>query len=682
MAQILFQDAQWIFADCDIEEICDYYFEYYTEFEVSNKDAITLAICAYSQYAVYVNGIFVDCGQYDGYEDYQVYDTLDITEYVREGSNELYIGHYVCGADFSTRRKQKPGIIFTVQRKDEPIICSNCSCLSRVNRHFLSKKEKISGQLGYNFEYDATVTEDSYKPSVLAGKEKYLYPRPVEKLLLEPFAAADLYTQGVFLENKNAVCKAERMQTAYLSTCRKDTFCNIQKNKIHWSVPEETDANGVYFVFDLQRECAGLLEFALDVPEETEVLIGFGEHLQDLRVRSFIGGRNFCFRYVAKKGKQTFFYPYQRMGLRYLQFHVYSKSGALQAGIRAQKYPLTTYSMSISDRLYKHIYDVCVHTLELCVHEHYEDCPWREQALYAMDSRVQMLCGYYAFREFALPRASLVLMARSLRKDKLLELCAPGLVSVNIPAFTAVFVREVFEYVQYSGDLSLVEEIFPVLKEIVEGFADRIADNHLIPLYCGQEYWNFYEWTEGMAGRTRHFEEVFESPLNAFVSDAFRCFAKLCEMVAPDLAETYRALHQTMNQAIHEHFFDEQEKAYRTNENDEKPLHELTQGLLLYINAVPKQYKEAVAHSITSKKFISCSVSMTIYVYEALLSFGETYRAYVLQEIERIWGKMLLSGADTFWETEEGASAFSDAGSLCHGWSAVPVYLFGKYFIK
>ena len=40
---------------------------------------------------------------------------------------------------------------------------------------------------------------------------------------------------------------------------------------------------------------------------------------------------------------------------------------------------------------------------------------------------------------------------------------------------------------------------------------------------------------------------------------------------------------------------------------------------------------------------------------------------------------MLLTGTDTFWETEEGASAFGYAGSLCHGWSAVPVYLFGKY---
>ena len=94
MNQPLFQDAQWIFADCDTEEICDCYFEYCTEFEVSDKKKITLVICAYSQYAVYINGMFVNCGQYDGYEDYQVYDMLNITEYIKEGMNELYIGKY------------------------------------------------------------------------------------------------------------------------------------------------------------------------------------------------------------------------------------------------------------------------------------------------------------------------------------------------------------------------------------------------------------------------------------------------------------------------------------------------------------------------------------------------------------------------------------------------------------
>jgi hypothetical protein len=58
------------------------------------------------------------------------------------------------------------------------------------------------------------------------------------------------------------------------------------------------------------------------------------------------------------------------------------------------------------------------------MHEHYEDCPWREQALYTMDSRNQMLSGYYALSEYVFPRASLVLISKGVRPDGLLSLDA------------------------------------------------------------------------------------------------------------------------------------------------------------------------------------------------------------------------------------------------------------------
>jgi len=51
----------------------------------------------------------------------------------------------------------------------------------------------------------------------------------------------------------------------------------------------------------------------------------------------------------------------------------------------------------------------------------------------------------------------------------------------------------------------------------------------------------------------------------------------------------------------------------------------------------------------------------------------------VRKEVESIWGKMLYAGATTFWETDLGHADFHNAGSLCHGWSAVPIYLYGKY---
>ena len=42
----------------------------------------------------------------------------------------------------------------------------------------------------------------------------------------------------------------------------------------------------------------------------------------------------------------------------------------------------------------------------------------------------------------------------------------------------------------------------------------------------------------------------------------------------------------------------------------------------------------------------------------------------------RDWGHMLQHGATTFWETLKGAWDFDRAGSLCHGWSAIPLYLY------
>ena len=42
---------------------------------------------------------------------------------------------------------------------------------------------------------------------------------------------------------------------------------------------------------------------------------------------------------------------------------------------------------------------------------------------------------------------------------------------------------------------------------------------------------------------------------------------------------------------------------------------------------------------------------------------------------------MLFAGATSFWETDAGAWDFERAGSLCHGWSAVPIYLYYRYVL-
>ena len=54
------------------------------------------------------------------------------------------------------------------------------------------------------------------------------------------------------------------------------------------------------------------------------------------------------------------------------------------------------------------------------------------------------------------------------------------------------------------------------------------------------------------------------------------------------------------------------------------------------------------------------------------------FNEWILKEIQADYSFMLSSGATSVWETIEGAVAFDNAGSLCHGWSAVPTYVYHK----
>lgn len=675
-----FRDAQWIFTDGVSIPVIDRYFSYKATLTAPTGRA-TLYISAHSQYAVYLNGSFVNCGQYDDYENYQVYDTLDLTDYLQAGDNELLIVQYVCGINTSTRSIQIPGIIFAVWDRDVLLLSSNPEVLSGEEKRYNNGGEIFTGQLGCNFSYDATLPAPVFAPSIPAGKEKHLLSRPIEKLPILPLQIGQIVAQGVFLESDPAAPKAQRMQTAFLSARRRNNLCS--GDTFAWNLSGADRADGVYAVVDMGGETTGLLSFSVDVPQDTEILIGIGEHLDDLRVRSFVGGRNLAFRYVAKAGRNEFFHPFQRFGLRYIQLHIGSSSGVLHwAGLHPTLYPLHFLPNPMADRLHRRIWDVGCKTLQLCMHEHYEDCPWREQALYAMDSRVQILCGYYAFGEQRFPRAALRLMANSLRADHLLELCAPGKVRVNIPAFSAVYVREVWEYTQFTGDLTLAQEVLPTLLDICNGFVSRIDETGLIPPYRSDGMWNFYEWQPGLSGYEDYSGKTYESPLCAFVADALRCFAKLLRTLQAENAEHYEQIAQDLCAATHRHFFDPATGGYFTRMDDEKPLHGLTQALMLFAGIAPEEAANRTADLLMGNTLIPCSVSMTIYAYEALLQRGDRYRDYVLSEINRVWGRMLFHGADTFWETEAGADDFDYAGSLCHGWSAVPIYIFSHYHLS
>ena len=81
-----------------------------------------------------------------------------------------------------------------------------------------------------------------------------------------------------------------------------------------------------------------------------------------------------------------------------------------------------------------------------------------------------------------------------------------------------------------------------------------------------------------------------------------------------------------------------------------------------------------LCEKIAAGEFLDCTLSMKCFKYDALLlTDREKWQGRVVDEIRSEYKVMLDSGATSVWETAEGAPAFRNAGSLCHGWSAIPI---------
>ena len=378
--------------------------------------------------------------------------------------------------------------------------------------------------------------------------------------------------------------------------------------------------------------------------------------------------------------------PLKRTGLRYIQLFVRARSVRLfYAGVMPTVYPVSRQPFfHTADRLHQRIFEVSCDTLINCMHEHYEDCPWREQALYAMDSRNQMLCGYYAFGEYNMPRESIRLLSLSLREDNMLELCAPARISITIPSFTAMFVVQLQEYLLFSGDKAFAREMLPTAQTIVDNFIARRNADGLIPVWEDKAYWNFYEWQPYLEGYQKDKPDTeagrVDAPMNCFAILAMTCLADMMRMLGEDGSEYLKAA-EALRAATHQRFWNDAEGYYYSFANSKARWHgaELTQALAVCAGVCPEEQLDRVLERLTNSTLTPVTLSYSIFQIDALMTRPQTYSRWVFDHVAEVWGSMLHRNATTFWETIVGAWDFSNAGSLCHGWSAVPIYLYYAY---
>ena len=647
----IFEKSKWIWPTPEAH--ADEYAEFIEDVNFYGRSA-ELVISSDSNYTVYVNGSLAAFGQYADYPYKKVYDKIDVSRYMRQGKNVIAFRVWYYGINTSsTYYPGKAGLIYSLFADESLLAYSSESTLSRLSPTFVPYKEKfITSQLGLSFEYDSKKAD------------AWMFGMPDSEYPFGASAVVDI-----------------------APSMRERTCLRTELGETH--VGREVSGNGVKPVsqhgriFDLGCEAVGFICLELKTDSDKPITVAFGEHLVDAHVRQKVGGRDFSFVYHPTKGEINYYMnAFRRFGCRYVELISDEPLTDVKVSLRSVVYPVERCEAPETlTYLQSKIYDACVYTLECCMHEHYEDCPWREQALYTMDSRNQMLAGYYAFAETLFPKANLELISEDDRADDLLAICYPIKRDFAIPSFSLHFVTECEEYLKYSGDEEFIKRIYPKIKKTLDVFLNRIDEGGLAKPFEGKQMWNFYEWTDGLDGAGVWEEEdnedySYDLALNTFISVAVSRMMSINECLGFDNSELEQ-IKERLNGAILSHFYNKERGLFETRRGSGH-YSRLANSLVILAGVVTDGEAKRIAEAIKEGAGMTdASLSMRTFLYDALLlTDRDKYAEFILSDIERIYTPMLALGNNTVWETELGEADFDDAGSLCHGWSAIPIYYY------
>lgn len=616
--------AKWIWIDDKKEE--DTYAEFYDKF-ISDGEKTVLFISADADYSVSVNGKYVYSGQYADFPWYKVHDEIEITKYLNKGENEIIITVWFCGDKNFCHYINRGGLLYEIKEDENVIAYSSRKTLCRKAPYYVSGYKKIlTFQIGYSFLYDFNQQTEKYYYSIeINDMPNITFKRPIKLLSIG--------------DKINAVKKGN--------------------------------------IYDLGCETVGFPFVKFKGNKNAHLTVSFGERAEGVtriidNYDVLEKNNHYDFSYEIKCSGQdeSMFNPLRKIGCRY--FKVEGDCDVFEIGIIPVEYPFEKKRYQFDSLEHQKIYDTAVKTLLCNALEHYMDCPWREQAFWALDSRFQMKYGYVAFNGYDYQRANLKLMCEDKSFDGFSSMVVPSSDNGIIPLFTLYFIIAVVEYTEISQDLTLINEYYDKLAGYLETYINNIKDGLVA---CFENKWNFYEWNETLSGDSK---EKFDCVLNCAVIFALDNFINVIERLNKTVrANRYREIVKGLKKSVYNNFYNKEKGLFRTF-IDKENYSELANALAVLCGAIEGDLAKRICDALSDKNdMIKTTLSMKAIKYDALIKVSKTeYKSYIINDIDKCFGYMLDNGATTFWETMKGGADFNGTGSLCHGWSALPIYYY------
>lgn len=447
-----------------------------------------------------------------------------------------------------------------------------------------------------------------------------------------------------------------------------------------------------YPFVELDAKGGEVVEIA--VAEAVPGELGRGEIGDGLRLEGHLGVSH-LFHYTARPGRQRF-EKFNWTAVRAMQIVVRDAPDGIgvRVGSVATHYDAHPEGeFECSDPLLTRLWQVGRHTVLQCMHDAWVDCPGREARQWVGDGVVAFDVAALAFGPsiYPLHRQFLHQAAESQRPDGLVRMFAPGDIAADalaIPDFTLLWILSLERYHRQTADLETVDRLLPAVERALHWFERHSGKEGLL---CDVPEWHFIEWAH--IGR-----DGASAAINALHIGALKATAALADASGrPRLAASCLERAEQVTAAIGESHWDDRRGLYvdsvdpRTGTQAPRASQHAN-ALLLLFDAMPRDRISSVVSAITDVSRLKLTAAPPIvptgvlfdperdivransfyshFVYDGLARGGRF--DWVVEHIRMSYGPMLATDTTTLWES------FSPNASLCHGFSATPVYQLSK----
>lgn len=703
--------ASWIWSPGE-EAPPNSYTRFRVEFDVDAPVDHRLQISADLRYRLWINGALVGDGPPPSLPDSVYFDSYDLGEWLQPGRNCIAVV-VRCTA---TEPERRAGLLAEVTGPDGVVVATGAAgwrceratswladCTSSPANRFdpyqetFDQRREPSGWQRAGFadgEWQRPVTVASATAGLPTGQWSALAARPIpmmEEGIVRPTQVTMDECQWLATRTRPDLSVGLSQAGRPVSTSRVDGVENILTGagpvvlgSSDQHIRDHT-VDGVHdpcLLIDLGRQRTAYVELDVEGPPGAVIDIGLAERLVDGHFNNAIEGQ-FASRYIAGEGRHVWRSSVWR-GFRYLRVRV-SQTHAGQVTIHDLRAVQTRYPFvdrgrfAATDDVLNGVFEICRETVRLCCQESIMDTPWREQAQWLGDiSAVTGPAIRSCFGDTDLIEKFLSQSARTLSPEGTMAVMsnvaadAGTRPSRDIPDYTLWWVIDLLEHYRYTGEVSLLDDYFPVVRGVIDGISKHLNDHGTLNSFG----WVFIDWSPlDKDGESAALNAIFYGALRAAIEVAG--FAQQQEDAA-----RWSGTADRLAGAFRGRFWDEEQGAFIDAVDEQgvrsRQVSEPGNFAALRFGLVADADRSALADRILGDDtVIEAQPFFASVVLDALHGMGRTERAVAL--IRDRWGdRMLARGATSCYE-EWGINGSWRAGDYLgfmrtesHAWSAHP----------